>query len=165
MAPAAALSPGNARRLMTPTRAILELLLPFASAQALSAWAGSDRTVERVLPRLAMGPSGVQPVLPSHPAYDEIGKLDPQGRGDAWAELRPGVTVRIGEHVERTTADGINTYRVGGDAQGWHAVDPSSVHLVEADRIVIAPDRESVPADMQASAEWLALPEGFLRRR
>lgn len=162
--PAAALSPGNARRLMTPTRAMLELLLPFASAQALQAWAGSDRTVERVLPRLAMGPAGVQPVMPGHAAYDEVGKLDPDGRGEAWGELRPGVAVRIGEHVERTTqADGRNSYRVGGDSQGWQAVDPSCVHLVAADRIVIAPDRASVPDDVRASADWIALPEGFLR--
>jgi 8-oxo-dGTP pyrophosphatase MutT (NUDIX family) len=165
IAPREALSPGNARRLMTPTRAMLELLLPFASADALSAWASAPRQVERVLPRLAMGPAGVQPVLPDHPAYDEVGKLDPEGRGDAWSEARPGVAVRIGEHVERITgADGRNTYRVGGDAGGWQAVGPASVRLVEADRIVIAPDRASVPTGMHASADWIALPEGFLRR-
>jgi 8-oxo-dGTP pyrophosphatase MutT (NUDIX family) len=166
IAPADALAPGNARRLMTPTRAMLQLLRPFQSAQALVAWARSPRTVERVLPRLAMGPQGVQPVLPGHPAYDEVGKLDPEGRGDIWCELRPGIAVRLGQHVERiTAADGRNTYRVGGDAEGWQAVDPASVHLVQEDRIVIAPDRETVPAGMHSSADWIALPEGFLRRR
>jgi hypothetical protein len=53
---------------------------------------------------------------------------------------------------------------VGSDSEGWQVVDPSSVRLVEQDRIVIAPDRESVPAEMQTCADWLALPEGFLRR-
>ena len=104
-------------------------------------------------------------MLPGHPAYEEVGKLDPDGRGDAWSELRPGVAVRIGEHVERITgADGRNAYRVGGDGEGWQVVEPSSVRLVEDDRIVIAPDRASVPAETQASADWLALPEGFLRK-
>jgi 8-oxo-dGTP pyrophosphatase MutT (NUDIX family) len=165
IAPRDALSPGNARRLMTPTRAMLELLLPFPSTEALAAWAGAPRQVERVLPRLAMGPAGVQPAMPNHPAYDEVGKLDPDGRGDAWSEPRPGVPVRIGDHVERITdADGRNTYRVGSGSQGWQVVDPFSVRLVEQDRIVIAPDRESVPAEMQTCADWLATPEGFLRR-
>jgi 8-oxo-dGTP pyrophosphatase MutT (NUDIX family) len=164
MAPAEALSPGNARRLMTPTRAMLELLLPFTSTPALAAWAASPRKVERVLPRLSMTSAGVQPVLPGHPAYEEIGKLDPDGRGDAWSELRPGVAVRIGEHVVRETApDGRHTYRVGSDESGWQSIAPASVRLVEEDRIVIAPDLLSVTADMRERADWLALPEGFLQ--
>lgn len=164
IAPGEALSPGNARRLMTPTRAMLELLLPFASAQALAAWASAPRKVERVLPRLAMCPAGVQPVLPGDPAYDEIGKLDPDGRSDAWSELRPGVAVHIGEHVIReTTPDGRHAYRVGSDETGWEVLDPAAVRLVEEDRIVIAPDRTSVPAGMRERADWLALPEGFLQ--
>lgn len=165
IAPGEALSPSNARRLMTPTRAMLELLLPFASTQALADWVAAPRQVERVLPRLATGPNGLDPVRPDHPAYDEVGKLDPQGRGDVWNTLRPGIAVRIGEHVERVTdAHGRNAYRVGDDREGWHAVDAATVRLVESDRIVIAPDRESVPAAMLAHADWIALPEGFLRR-
>lgn len=163
--PADALSPGNARRLMTPTRAMLELLRPFESAQALQAWAESDRIVERILPRLAMGSAGLQPVVPRHPAYEEVGKLDPDGRGDTWSELRPGIAVHIGDHVERVTdARGRNAYRVHCDPAGWQKLDPASIHLVEADRIVIAPDRESVPAGMHTKADWIALPEGFLQK-
>jgi len=165
ISPRDALSPSNARRLMTPTRAMLELLQPFTSTEPLLSWARSPRQVERVQPRLAMGPAGPQPVVAAHPAYDEIGKLDPHGRGDAWSELRPGVAVRIGEHVERTTdAQGRNTYRVGSDEEGWQPVDSAAVRLVEQDGIVIAPDRASVPAEMNTHAEWIALPEGFLRR-
>jgi 8-oxo-dGTP pyrophosphatase MutT (NUDIX family) len=162
IAPREALSPVNARRLMTPTCAMLELLLPFASADSLAAWAGARRQVDRVLPLLAMGPAGLQPLLPGHPAYDEISKLDPEGRGGAWSEPRPDVPVRIGEHVERTTsADGRNSYRAHSASQGWQHVDAASVLLVEEDRIVIAPDGASVPEAMRASADWLALPEGF----
>lgn len=161
---AEALSPSNARRLMTPTRAMLETIERFADAASLAQWAGSPRKVERVLPRLSASANGVQPVLPGHPAYAEIGKLDPDGRSDVWSELRPGIPVRIGEHVERTThASGRNRYRVGGDAQGWEDVAPEAVRLIESDRIVIAPDRPSVPAAMLAAADWLAPAEGFLQ--
>ncbi len=164
ISPAQALSPGNARRLMTPTCAMLQMLLPFASAGALAAWAAAPRTVQRVLPRLARGLAGVQPVLPDHPAYAEIGKLDPDGRGDAWSELRPGVPVRLGARVERETAPGgRHTYRLGSDADGWETLGPAVLRLVDEDRIVIAPGRDDVPAAWLAHADWLALPEGFLQ--
>jgi hypothetical protein len=159
-----ALSPSNARRLMTPTRAMLETILPFADAASLGKWAASPRQVERVLPRLSATAKGVQPVLPDHPAYEEIGKLDPDGRSDVWSEMRIGVAVRIGEHVERTAdAQGRNAYRVGSDAGGWEAVAPGSVQLVAEDRIVIAPDRASLPAEMLDAADWLAPATGFLQ--
>ena len=106
----------------------------------------------------------MQPVLPSHPAYHEVGKLDPQGRADIWSEPRPGVPVQLGEHVVRTTgADGDNSYRVGSDAQGWEDVGPGAIRLVEADRIVIAPDLASVPPQWLAAADWLAPARGFLQ--
>ena len=161
---AEALSPSNARRLMTPTRAMLQTVLPFADAQALAAWAASPRDVQRVLPRLSATAAGVQPVLPEHPAYHEVGKLDPDGRADAWSEMRPGVAVRLGEHVQRTAdALGRNSYRVGSDAQGWDDVAPGAVRLVAGDRIVIAPDRASVPPALLVAADWLAPAEGFLQ--
>lgn len=160
-----ALSPSNARRLMTPTRAMLDAVRPFRDIESLAQWAASLRRIERVLPRLGAGDKGPEPVLPHHPAYEEIGKLDPEGRGDVWPELRPGVAVRIGEHVLRITgADGRNSYRVGSDAGGWHDVAPGEVRLVAADRIVIAPERSRVPPEMLAAADWLAPSQGFLQR-
>lgn len=161
---AEALSPTNARRLMTPTRAMLETVKPFADAAALEQWAVSPRQVERVLPRLSATAKGVEPVLPGHPAYEEIGKLDPEGRADVWSELRPGVAVRIGEHVERTAdAEGRNSYRIGTDEHGWEEVAAGCVQLVARDRMVIAPDRASVPDDMLRVADWLAPAAGFLQ--
>lgn len=164
ISPADALSPSNARRLMTPTRAMLETVLPFADMKSLGEWAASPRQVERVLPRLSATAKGVQPVLPGHPAYEEIGKLDPEGRADVWSEMRADVAVRIGEHVERTTdGGGRNSYRVGSDEHGWEAVAPGSVRLVARDRMVIAPDRASVPDDILGVADWLAPPTGFVQ--
>jgi 8-oxo-dGTP pyrophosphatase MutT (NUDIX family) len=159
-----ALAPSNARRLMTPTRAMLEAVEPFDDAAALAEWGASLRRVERVLPRLSVTARGVEPVLPGHPAYDEIGKLDPDGRCDTWSEIRAGVPVRIGEHVERITdAGGRNAYRVGGDELGWEDVAPQAVRLVAGDRIVIAPDRASVPDELRDAADWLAPATGFLQ--
>jgi ADP-ribose pyrophosphatase YjhB (NUDIX family) len=165
IAPAEALSPSNARRLMTPTRAMIDQLRPFADTRSLDSWGAAPREVMRVLPLLALGTGGVVPVLPGHPAYDEIAKLDPEGRCDAWSELRPEVPVRISEQVERVTGtDGVNRYRVGGDAQGW--VDPTdqAPRLVKEDRLVIAHDAGSVTPEMRRAADWLAPGTGFLRK-
>lgn len=164
--PDEALSPSNARRLMTPTRAMLRTIAPFAGTKALAQWAESPREVERVLPRLALCADGVQPVMPGHPAFEEIGKLDPEGDSHVWSELRPGEPVKVGEHVERITgADGRNTYRVESSARGWEEVDPEAgARLVAEDRIVIARDRSGVPAEMLDAAEWLAPAQGFLQR-
>ncbi len=158
--PAEALAPTNARRLMTPTRAMLEAVLPFVEVRALGEWAASPRTVEKVLPRLSMSANGVQPVMPGHPAYHEIGKLDPEGRSDVWSEMRTDVPVAVGEHVQRITGvDGRNRYQVGDEE-----VDPAvTTRLVEEDRIVIARDAASVPQDLCARADWLAPLEGFLQ--
>lgn len=102
---------------------------------------------------------------PTHPAYDEILKLDPHERCDAWCELREGVPVQIGDHVQRITAsDGSNTYRVSNQTEGWQEVSPSRLHLVEQDRFIIAPGMASLPVQMREWADWLAAAQGFLQR-
>jgi len=160
IAPAEALSPRNSRRLMTPTRATLEQLLPFDSAQALQDWAAQLRTVERILPRLGVDAGGVRPVQPHEPAYEEIGKLDPDGRADVWCELRPGMEVRLGHHVTRVMGeDGANRYFVDGSE-----VDPSRPTVIAEDRIAIAPDPDALPPALRGAADWIAPPRGFLRR-
>ena len=164
LAPAEALSPANSRRLMTPTRAMLDLLLPFRDTSELAAWAASPRRVDRVLPRLALGAQGLQPVLPGHPAYDEVGKLDAEGRCDAWCELRPGVPVRIGEHVVRIAGATGNRYLVE-TPEGEVSVDPQrepAPCLVAGDRIVIVRDTASLTPQLREDADWLAPAEGFL---
>lgn len=148
--PAEALSPRNSRRLMTPTRSTLEMLLPFDSVAALEAWAAQPRQVQRILPRLAIDANGTRPVQPHEPGYDEVAKLDPQGRCDIWCELRPGVEVRIGERVTRIVGpDGSNRYFVDG-----LAVQRPTV--VEG----IAIGYDTAPA----GAQWLAPSRGFLLR-
>lgn len=165
IAPSDALSAGNARRLMVPTRAVLQLVRPFEDCGALARWAAQPREIVVTQPRLGLSAAGLESIPPWHPAYDELGLLDPQGRCDAWCELRPGVPVRISEHIVRVTGpDRRHSYRVGSDAEGWEAVLPSTVRLVAQDRVVIAPGADRVPADLRAQADWLAAPEGFVKR-
>ncbi len=165
IAPGDALSPSNARRLMVPTRAVLEMLGRFQDCGELMAWAGTARDIPRTQSRLGLAAGGLESIRPDHPAYEELGKLDPEGRCDAWCELRPGVPVRISERVVRTLGpDGRHAYRVGSDAQGWQELPPSSVRLVADDRLVIAPGAAQVPAEWLAQVDWLAGAQGFLQR-
>jgi 8-oxo-dGTP pyrophosphatase MutT (NUDIX family) len=160
MTAAEALAPGHARRLMTPTRAVLETLAAFDSTAALLGWAARPRRVERVLPLLARDASGQRPVLPHEPAYDEVARLDPEGRGDVWCVLRPGVPVALGASLVRVTDEsGLNHYLVDGQA-----VDGSEARLVPTDRIVIEGEAGAPPPDLLAAADWIAPRRGFLRR-
>lgn len=164
ISPADALSAANARRLMVPTRAVLAMLLPFRDTAGLLRWAAEPRQVPRMQPRLARGAAGLESLPPGHPAYEEIGKLDPEGRCDAWCELRPGVPVRISPHILRTTGPGgRHTYRIGDDAQGWEDLPAGAVHLVPTDRVLIAPDAASAPPHLREGADWLAPVQGFLQ--
>ncbi|MBK9607874.1 MAG: MBL fold metallo-hydrolase [Betaproteobacteria bacterium] len=131
--PAVALAQVDTMRLMTPTRATLQALAQFDSATAAMAWARGQRNVPRIQPRLAIGAQGVRPVTPDEYAYAEIGRLDPQGRGDACYDIQPGVAVRLSPRLIRVTANngsvmtgpGTNTYLIGGGPRNeWAVVDP-----------------------------------------
>jgi len=124
--PVAALSPENTRRLMTPTRAMIEQLAVFSDTGALLDWARSRREVPCVLPRLATSHVGPCPILSNHPAWAEVGRLDPDGRGDAWCEIRPGVPVRLSPGVLRLSAgeSGCHSYLVDVGRNEWAVIDP-----------------------------------------
>jgi glyoxylase-like metal-dependent hydrolase (beta-lactamase superfamily II) len=74
----------------------------------------------------------MRPVLPTHWAYAEIGRLDPAGRGDVGIELVPGRAVRLSPRVVRVTADngsvmtgpGTNSYFVGDPGGPCALIDP-----------------------------------------
>jgi 8-oxo-dGTP pyrophosphatase MutT (NUDIX family) len=138
--PAQALAAENTRRLMTPTRAVIRQLAAFENCAALLAWARSPRVVERVLPRLALGAAGPLPVLPWQPAWAEIGRLDPEGRGDAWCELRPGVPVDLAPGVRRLSAtDGRgNSYLLACGSDACAFIDPGPADPAHLDALVSA---------------------------
>lgn len=135
--PSAALAPENTRRLMTPTRAVLELLTRFADTAALVEWGGSSREVMRVLPRLATGESGQRPVLPHEAPWEEIGLIDPEGKGTAWCEPRANVPVRLSSTLWRVMAtNGANTYIVG--TEECVVVAPASAARAHLDAVIAA---------------------------
>jgi len=140
--PADALAERATLKLLTPTQKTLELLARHEHAAPLLAWAGAPgRRVLLTVPRIGLGREGPRPVIPEEPAWAELGRLDPQGRGDAWCEIRPGAAVRLSPRVIRVTADngsvmtgpGTNTYLVGGgESNEWAVIDPgprSSAHV------------------------------------
>lgn len=162
--PADALSSTNARRLMVPTRAVLEMMGRFQDTVDLLRWAAVPRKVPLTQPRLALNAAGLESIPPGHPAYDEIGKLDPEGRCDAWCEIRNGASLQISQHIQRVTdVDGCHTYKVGSAEHGWDAIASSDVRLVAEDRVVISPGLDCVPPDLLQDADWIAGPVGFLK--
>lgn len=133
LSPADALARSRTLKLLTPTQKSLEILTGFDDVPSLMAWAASPRTVELVLPRVGTGTKGLRPVLPDEPAWAELGRIDPSGRGECSYDIVPGAAVRLSERVIRVTAGngsamtgpGTNTYLVGGGgSSGWAVIDP-----------------------------------------
>lgn len=147
LTPAEALSAQRALKLMNVTRRILEQLQCFATAQACIDHAQALRAVPMIMPRVANGPTGRQPVNPWEAAYEEIGRLDPEGHGQGHHTLEDGLVVRLSAHVVRVTTGaqaGRNSYLVGGGERNeWALIDP--------------------PADAAASAAVRAAAPGEIR--
>ena len=134
LTPQAALAPERGLKLLPVTQRTLHDLGRFASAEAAMAEARARRDVQLMMPRVAASAKGRRIVLPDELPYAEIGRLDPEGRGDVSCELRPGVAVRLSPRIVRVTAPnpgpmtgpGTNSYLVGAPGH-WTAIDPGPV--------------------------------------
>jgi 8-oxo-dGTP pyrophosphatase MutT (NUDIX family) len=125
LTPAEALSEARSLKLMNVTRRILEQLGTFATAQACMDHAQALRAVPMIMPRVATGKAGRHPVNPWEPAYEELGRIDPDGHGQGGHELEDGVAVRLSPHVLRVASGGRNSYLVGGGERNeWALIDP-----------------------------------------
>jgi 8-oxo-dGTP pyrophosphatase MutT (NUDIX family) len=132
--PAQLLLSTESRKLMYATRSMLELLARYESVEQLMDWAAGMPPVPTVLRRRATGAAGPQVLNPDHPAWPEVGLLDPEGTGTAWCELRPGLAVPLAPSVLRlTNADG-NAYLLGDPHSGWVAIDAGAL---EQDRTAL----------------------------
>jgi glyoxylase-like metal-dependent hydrolase (beta-lactamase superfamily II)/8-oxo-dGTP pyrophosphatase MutT (NUDIX family) len=145
--PVEALDAATGLRLPNPTRRTLAAIAGFATAAQCVAHARALRDIRRILPAIADGPRGLQPVHPDEPAYAEVMRVDPQGTGAARYVIEAGRPIVLSERVRRVTArnpgmmtgPGTNTYLVG-DAQRneWAAIDPGPADAGHVDAIVAA---------------------------
>jgi hypothetical protein len=123
--PADALDPARGLKLMNVTRRVLQQLDAFQRADEFLAHARQLREIPLNMPRLADGPEGRRAVNIEEPAYDEIGHLDPEGRGDARYALEAGLVTRLSDRVIRVVDNaGDNSYLVGG-SKGWASIGPA----------------------------------------
>ena len=132
--PSDLLAPDSGLRLRGPARAVAQALARHDSVSALLAWARGLGPIEPVRPRLARDAAGgMTPVLPAHPAYAEIGRIDPHGQGLACNVIQPGVALElVPERLVRLTAGnagmmtgpGTNTYLLRAQGDDWVLIDP-----------------------------------------
>jgi len=135
LTPQAALAPERGLKLLPVTRRTLQELARFGSADAALEEAHARRDIRITMPRVAASRQGARVVvLPDEWPYAEVGRLDPEGRGDVCNELVAGRAVRLSPRIVRVTAPnpgmmtgpGTNSYFVGtGD--DWAVIDPGPV--------------------------------------
>ncbi|MET3915614.1 8-oxo-dGTP pyrophosphatase MutT (NUDIX family) [Variovorax sp. OAS795] len=125
--PAEAVDPARGLKLMNVTRRTLEQLAGWDSAAHCLAHARALTGIPLNMPRLADGPEGRRPVNIEEAAYAEIGRLDPEGRGDARYALEAGLATQLSPRIRRMAGDeeSPHSYFVGGDAGQWALIDPA----------------------------------------
>lgn len=144
---AEALAGATGVQVIGPARALLDQLAGFATVAGMLSWAAQLDPIAPIQPRLGrLGPlegGRLAPIPPQHPAYPEIGRIDPHGAGHALSHIAPGVAVPLSpdRRVLRVTAPngsvmtgpGTNSYllRSGNDCgsgpaedAGWAVIDP-----------------------------------------
>ncbi|WP_431122680.1 NUDIX hydrolase [Variovorax paradoxus] len=125
--PAEAIDPRRGLKLMNVTRRTLEQLARFDSADHCMAHAHALTEIPLNMPRLADGPAGRRAVNIEEAAYEEIGRLDPDGRGDARYALEAGLVTQLSARIHRVAGeDGSpHSYFVGGEDGQWALIDPA----------------------------------------
>ncbi len=126
LTPDEALDPQRALKLLNVTQRTLQEMRGFASARAAYEYALALRGVALHLPRPALGRGGQQFIIEDHPAYDEIARLDPDGRGDLRCELAPGDVTQLSPRLWRIAGAAGHAFVVSDSAH-------SQTVLIDAD--------------------------------
>ena len=137
--------------LVFPTIKTLERLAQFKDTAALMAHTRALPSVPPIHPHPAMARDGSRlRLIPGDHAYAEVGKLDPQGTGNASADITPGNAVHLSPTVRRITAPnpgmmtgpGTNSYVIGrsdlGDAGDFAVIDPGPDIAEHVDALIAA---------------------------
>ena len=132
LTPAQALDNARGLKLMNVTTVTLKQLAGFANVDAALSHAKGQTQVPINRPRLGLSADGKRAVtnLNDWP-YAEIGRLDPDGKGDVCTALVPGRGIWLSPRVLRVTADngsmmtgpGTNAYFIGA-GDDWALLDP-----------------------------------------
>jgi glyoxylase-like metal-dependent hydrolase (beta-lactamase superfamily II)/8-oxo-dGTP pyrophosphatase MutT (NUDIX family) len=170
LTPAQALDKARGYKLLPVTQRTLQELAAFTSAtQALHSVRQRDH-FPRIMPRRAMAARGPRVVLPQDLPYAEVGRLDPQGRGDVWCEIEAGRAVRLSPRIVRVTAPnpgamtgpGTNSYLVNGvgvdvaaeaaaqadvesASAGLTVIDPGPVNPAHVQALLVAAQAQGLP--------------------
>jgi len=96
--------------------------------------------------RPATGAKGPRQLVPTDYAYAEVGKLDPEGKGDAFYDIVPGRIVALSARVRRLTAPnpsymtgpGTNSYLVGAAGEDVAVIDPGPPEPSHIEALVAA---------------------------
>ena len=86
--PIDALKPDSGIKLVHATGRTLESICHFVDVDSCLEHAKSQSSVPCIFPRMALVDGVAKPVMPDHPAYEEIGRQDPQGRGQVSLTLQ-----------------------------------------------------------------------------
>jgi glyoxylase-like metal-dependent hydrolase (beta-lactamase superfamily II)/8-oxo-dGTP pyrophosphatase MutT (NUDIX family) len=133
LTPGEALERRTELKLTQPTTRTLQWLATHRTAESVLHAVEALTEIRCIMPRLGTGPGGLVPVLPEHPAWAELGKLDPEGYGRCRYDLLPGRAVQLSPHLLRVTAPngnmmtgpGTNSYFIGGGPRNeWALLDP-----------------------------------------
>lgn len=129
--------------MMFATVRTLESLSRFSDTGALMRHARALQSIPTFLPRVSRGREGRRVLIQGDPAYAEVGKLDPLGKGTTFCEIHAGAATRLSANVVRVTAPnpgfmtgpGTNSYLVGtGD--GIAVIDPGPADLQHVERLL-----------------------------
>lgn len=137
LTPDQALDPQRALKLLNVTQHTLRDMRGFARAEQAWRHALALRGVARHLPVLALGAAGTRFIIEDHPAYDEVARLDPQGRGDVRCELRSGDVQQLSARLWRVAGAARHAYVVrdadgAGVLIGGDAADAAQARALQA---------------------------------